>query len=245
MRQAALEASTYDDASQKAVEFHEQRVEEIVDGDHELDDRDPQLVAHVIPEGFPNSDTLSAERTIDQTPPSFIRESANGRRHKYGEIVGPAHRNTDQLSYSLHMFAGGLEVVSGREISEAEGDMKFFASRTEAKLTAVVNWAQEAFQEEYDSESLTVLTTLVGVEGEEIRVSDRAAPRTRVSHPVFKSDRINPWPVKVPVESVGGDQTYESLMPFFDRLWTDSDLPSSIFYTNGTEALKNIRDFRR
>ena len=245
MRHAALNASTYEEPIQKAVAFHEQRVEEIVDGDHELDGRDPQLVAHIIPEGLPDSDSLSAERAIGQTPPSFDRESANGRRHKYGEIVGPAHRDTDQLSYSLHMFAGGLEVVSGREISEAGDDLKFFASRTEAKLTAVVNWAQEAFGEEYDAESLTVLTTLVGVEGEEIRVSDRANARTRVSHPVLKSDRINPWPVEVPVESVGGDQTYERLMPFFDRLWTDSELPSSIFYRDGTEALGNIRDFRR
>lgn len=44
MREAALNASTYQDPMQKAVAFHEQRTEEIVDGDHELKGANPRLV---------------------------------------------------------------------------------------------------------------------------------------------------------------------------------------------------------
>ena len=241
MREAALNASTYPDSLQKAVAFHEQRVGQITDGDHDLDDREPQLVAHILPEGSPSPESLSSETGLEHSPPGFTGETSIAERHKYGEIT-ESPRGTELRAYNLNLFAGGVETVSGKEVSSHGDEELFLASRTEAKLAATVNWAQEAF-EESEPGSLIVLVTLIGVEGEKIRIPDRAKPRTTASDVHFNSNRINPWPVKVPVGSTGAADSYNQLSGMYDRLWTDAGLTSSIFYRNGSDAVGVMRDY--
>ncbi len=241
MRDAALQATTYPEPIQRALAFHELRVDEIGQGDHEVEVGDPQLVAHVLPKGIPNKVSLSEGGPVDEVPPNFLKEDGFLFDHKYGKITSPADRGPPQQAYSLLPYPGGLEVVSGVEISEFGGEELFLASRTEVKLTATVNWAQEVFGDEYESDKLIVLVTLLGVQGERIRVPDHV--RAGVNEPTFVSDRVNPWPAKVPVESPSVQDTYDQLADLFDRLWTDSGMGSSIFYRDGTEAYQQIVEY--
>lgn len=239
MRKAALEASTYDEPAQKAVAFHEQRVREITGGDHELDE-DPQVIAHMIPEGYPKDGSLT-EGPIEQSPPPFRNEPTHTETHRYGRVTKSANPTREEQAYNLHMYAGGVEAVSGGEISEFNGGL-FEASRTEAKLAVTANWAQMAFEGEGDS--LVVLVSLVNIEGEEVRIPDRARGiATNASDATFSADTVAPWPVKVPLETVEPTETFNQLHGLFDRLWTDTGLSSSPFYNSGGDAAGVMRDF--
>lgn len=243
MREAALNASTYQEPVQKAVAYHEQRVDEIVDGDHELGDREPHLVAHTIPEGYPKEDSLTIAEDIDERVPHFEGRAAWGTQHKYGQITTRANESDATEAYNLQTPIGGIETVSGGEIWERGDDDLFRASSTEAKLAATANWAQERFVEAYDSIRVLVLVTLVGVEGEQIRIPDHARMSVSLSEAVFESNRIGPFPVKLPVGSTTPRETYDNLSPLFDRLWTDTGLEESVFYSDGAEAEREIRSY--
>ncbi|MFD1525112.1 MULTISPECIES: hypothetical protein [Halolamina] len=243
MREAALNASTHQEPVQKAVAFHEQRVEEIVDGDHELDDREPQLVAHMIPEGYPSGGSLAAGENIDEQIPHFEGRSAWREQHEHGQITTRAAKSGETEAYNLRTPVSGIETVSAGEIWERGDHNLFVASSTEAKLAATANWAQEQFGEEYESDWMTVLVTLIGVRGEQVRIPDNVRMSVSVSEAVFESDRIDPRPVKVPLESCTPAETYNKLSPLFDRLWADTGLEGSVFYSDGSEAEREIRGF--
>jgi len=240
MRHAALNASIHQDPMQKAVAFHEQRVEEIENGDHELGE-DPELVAHVIPEGYPTSEALSAATLPNEVPPNFLREAGRSGSHKYGEITKPQHQDHDQRAYGLLTHAGGIETVSSVEIDDFGGEEQFLASRSELKLAATVHWAQNTLEDEFNSDRLVVLVTLMGVSGEKIRIPD--AVMVGPSEPTFSSDRVNPWPTTVPLESTPPSDAYDQLTGLFDRLWSDTGISGSVFYHDGTEASTSMTDF--
>jgi len=240
MRHAALNASTHQDTMQKAVAFHEQRVEEIENGDHELG-QDPQLVAHVIPEGYPTTEALSAGTLPNEVPPNFLREVGLSDTHKYGEITKPQHQDHDQRAYGLLTHAGGIETVSSVEIDDFGGEEQFLASRCELKLAATVHWAQNTLEDEFNSDRLVVLVTLMEVSGEKIRIPD--AVMVGPSEPTFSSDRVNPWPTTVSLESTPPSDAYDQLTGLFDRLWSDTGISGSVFYHDGKEAHSSMTDF--
>jgi len=243
MRQATLEATTFQDPKQRALAFHERRVGEILGGDHELDGVEPQLIAHFIPEGYPQATSLAVDGDIDRELPQLVQDATSIRRHHYGLITEPANRSVPQRAYNLRCFAGGLESVSGAEVTDFGGDELFRASSTEAKIAASANWAQNTLGSEFEGDYLTVAITLVGVEGQEIRIPDAARGRAYVSEPVFNSDRIDAWPVKIPLEETSPADSYNQLVGLFDHLWTDAGFTASIFYQNGTDAAGSMRRY--
>jgi hypothetical protein len=243
MREAALNASTYKEPMQKAVAFHEQRTEEIVDGDHELKGANPRLVAHMIPAGLPSPSSLTASENIDEQIPHFERNSAWATQHKYGHITTRAHESNEQRAYNLRTHTAGIETVSALNFREHGGEKLLIGSAIEPKLAAIANWAQEVFGKEYDSDSMAVLVTLTAIEGEQVRIPDYARMTVSVSEAVFESSRINPWPVKMPLEPATPAETYDQLSPLFDRLWADTGLEESVFYGDGSEAEREIRRY--
>lgn len=243
MREAALIASTHSEPQQRSVAFHEQRLREIGNGDHDLEEVDPQLVAHFIPEGYPQANSLCSPGEIDEEPPAFVRSQNHVRSHEYGKITKPANDSQLQRGYNLLMHCEGIETVSGTEISDFNGEEVFLASRTEAKIAATANWAQSRFEELPESDHLAVMVTLVGVEQEDIRIPDKMGARWGIREASFNSERISPWPASIPVGDIDPAETYNQLSVLFGRLWSDAGISGTGFYRNGSDALGTMRDY--
>lgn len=242
IREATRITSDYDTNQQRASAYHAHRVDDIKNGEHDLDD-DPHAVVHLIPAGALEPSALAVNEPLDVSTrglTDFNAGSATERHTTTGVQLYDSDED-NRRSYSELANTGIVEVVSNRFANTDDETELYDGAEFEAALTALASWADSQYGE-LGIGTVTIHITLQGLNGLRLNVPEQI--RKSDSHPAFESENARPFPFLFePMDGSGENlqQIREDLSPLFDALWSTANQSDSP-YTGSLVRHRYIAD---
>lgn len=234
IREATRLASEHDTHIQRASSYHRHRVDDIRNGEHDLDSH-PHAVVHAIPEGSLEDDWH--ESKIDQLQThrlhAFTKELTATEPRPTGRRAFENEAN-DHASYGHLATTGVYEIASRRFIHPADDtphNGEYTGDELEAATTAFVYWLNNQYST-VDLDDYTLHITLMDMDDVQLVNSDDP-PQTGSpdDDAVFETDTVQPFPIKPDTTTSNATNVYNDLRPLFDRLWSAAGLFDSPYNT--------------